>query len=148
MSLETKVNEEIKNAMKAKDKAALRGLRAIKQAILLQKTDGSGVELEEAGEIKMLQKLVKQRKDSISIFEDQGREDLAVIEREEVDVIEKFLPKQLSDEELSDVVKQIVDKLGATSMKDMGRVMGAANAELKGKADGRAIAEKVKELLS
>jgi uncharacterized protein YqeY len=147
MALEQTINEEIKNAMKARDKAALRGLRAIKQAILLQQTDGTGKELDAAGEVKMLQKLVKQRKDSLEIYEKQGREDLAVTEREEIEVIERFLPQQLSDQELTQVLQQIVADLGASSMKDMGRVMGAANAKLAGRADGRAIAAKVKELL-
>ncbi|MBR9921451.1 MAG: GatB/YqeY domain-containing protein [Bacteroidetes bacterium] len=148
MSLETKVNAEMKNAMKAKNKAALRGLRAIKQAIILQKTDGSGDTLSEADEIKMLQKLVKQRKDSLDIYEKQGREDLAVLEREEIEVIEKFLPQQMSEEELTAFIKELVDKLGATSMKDMGKVMGTANKELAGRADGKTIAAKVKEALA
>lgn len=147
MALEQTINTEIKNAMKARDKAALRGLRAIKQAILLQQTDGTGEELDAKGEIKMLQKLVKQRRESLEIYEKQNREDLALTEREEIEVIERFLPQQLSDEELTAVLKGVVEELGASSMKDMGRVMGAANAKLAGTADGKAIAAKVKELL-
>ncbi|MCB0706019.1 MAG: GatB/YqeY domain-containing protein [Saprospiraceae bacterium] len=148
MALESRVNEELKNAMKAKDEAGKRGLRAIKQAILLQKTDGSGVELDEATEIKMLQKLVKQRKESLEIYEKQDREELAQIEREEIEVIERFLPKQMSESEISAFISDLISKTGASSMKDMGKVMGMANAQLAGRADGKTIASKVKELLS
>ncbi|MGA1581709.1 MAG: GatB/YqeY domain-containing protein [Saprospiraceae bacterium] len=147
MSLEQKINDDLKTAMKAKDQAALRGIRAIKSAILLAKTDGSGNELDEAGEIKILQKLVKQRKDSLEIYQKQNRDDLAATEREEIEIIERYLPVQLSDEELRKIIAEIISKTGAESMKDMGKVMGVASARLAGKADGKAIASVVRELL-
>lgn len=148
MSLESTIMTDLKTAMKAKDQAALRSIRAIKAAILLFKTDGSGKELDEAGEIKMIQKLVKQRQDSLDIYEKQGREDLAITEREEIEVLQRYLPKQLSDEELSKFIEALVGEVGASSMKDMGKVMGLANQRLAGKADGKTIAAKVKEMLS
>lgn len=148
MTLEEKLSGELKNAMKAKDSVSLRGLRAIKQAIILKKTDGTGEEIDEALEVKMLQKLVKERKDSLEIYESQNREDLAKVEREEIEVIEKFLPKQMEEAALEAYLKALMEKLGATSMKDMGKIMGAANKELSGKADGKAISMKVKQLLS
>lgn len=148
MSLEQRINQDLKAAMKAKDQAALRGIRAIKSAILLAKTDGSGKALDEAAEIKMLQKLVKQRRESLEIYEKQGREDLAATEREEIEVIERYLPEQLSEEELREKLKAIVEQTGAESMKDMGRVMGAANQQFGGRADGRTISTIVKELLN
>lgn len=147
MSLEDKINSDLKEAMKAKDKVALRGIRAIKSAILLSKTDGSGAGLDESGEIKILQKLVKQRQDSLKIYEDQGREDLAVVEREEIAIIQKYLPAQLSREELQPMIQKIIDTVGASGMKDMGKVMGMASKELAGKADGKMISEVVKGLL-
>ena len=147
MSLETKIQTDLKEAMKAKDQVALRGIRAIKAAILILKTDGSGTVLDDAGEIKILQKLVKQRKDSLEIFEKQGREDLAAVERDEIAVIEKYLPKQLDAAELESIVKGIIDTSGASSMKDMGKVMGMASKQLAGKADGKAISTMVKQLL-
>ena len=143
-----KIAADLKAAMKAKDDAAKRGIRAVKQAILLAKTDGTGAEITEEMEIKMLQKLVKQRKESISIYEKQGREDLAVVEREEVEVIERYLPKQMESAELKEYLQGVINELGATSMKDMGKIMGKANKELAGRADGRAISTAVKELLS
>ena len=121
MSLEQKITTDLKTAMKAKDQVSLRGIRAIKAAILLAKTDGSGSEINEDTEIKILQKLVKQRKDSLEIFNKQGRDDLASKEIEEINIIEKYLPKQLSTEELTSIMKDIVAKVGATSMKDMGK---------------------------
>ena len=148
MGLEEKIMTDIKAAMKAKDKAALRGLRAIKQAFLLAKTDGSGNELTEADEVKMLQKLVKQRNESIKIFKEQSRTDLAASEQEEVDVIMKYLPKQMDEEELRSFVAAKIEALGASSMKDMGKVMGASSKELAGKADGAVLSKIVKELLS
>ena len=148
MSLEKNIMTELKAAMKAKDQAALRGIRAIKAAILLSKTDGSGKELDESGEIKMLQKLVKQRQDSYDIFIKQGREDLASVEKEEIDVISKFLPKQLSKEELIPIVQEIINTVGASSMKDMGKVMGMASSSLSGQADGKTLSGIVKELLN
>lgn len=148
MSLEAKINDDLKTAMKAKDQVALRGIRAIKSAILLLKTDGSGAEMTEDKEIKLLQKLVKQRKDSLEIYEKQNREDLAVKEREEIAIIEQYLPAQLSAEELEGMIKQIVEQTGASSMKDMGKVMGMASKQLAGKADGKTISAVVKSLLS
>jgi len=147
MHLENLIMQDLKAAMKAKDKAAMRGIRAIKSAILLAKTDGSGQDLNEEWEIKMLQKLVKQRKDSLNIYEKQNREDLAQIEREEIAVIEKYLPKPLSEADLEAFLKKIIEETGASGMKDMGKVMGLANKQLAGKADGRTIAGVVKKLL-
>lgn len=148
MSLESKIQSDLKEAMKAKDQAAMRSLRAIKSAILLFQTSGAGKELDEAAEIKMLQKLVKQRQESLDIYEKQGREDLARTEREEIGIIKKYLPEQLSEEKLREIISGIVSETGASSMKDMGRVMGMANQKLAGKADGKTIATIVKELLS
>ncbi len=137
----------MKTAMKAKDKQSLRGIRAIKSAILLQKTDGSGAALDEAGEIALLQKLVKSRQDSLDIYVKQNREDLAATEREEIEVISKYLPEQLSDEDLATLIEGIIAKTGASSMKDMGKVMGMANKEAAGRADGKTIAAMVKAKL-
>lgn len=148
MSLEAKINADIKEAMKAKDQIKLRGIRAIKSSIMLLKTDGSGKEIDEATEIKLLTKLIKQRKDSLEIFEKQNREDLAVKEREEIEVISKYLPVQLSIEELEQKIKEIVEQTGASSMKDMGKVMGMASQKFAGKADGKTISGIVKNLLS
>ena len=139
MSLESTINEDLKTAMKAKDQVALRGIRAIKSAILLFNTSGSGEELNTEKEIALLQKLVKQRQDSLDIFTKQGREDLAVIEREEIEVIMRYLPKQLSENELKVAIQTIMTRLGATSMKDMGKVMAEASAAFAGKADGKTI---------
>ena len=148
MSLETKINNDLKTAMKAKDQVSLRGIRAIKSAIMLQKTDGSGIELDDASEIKLLQRLIKQRKDSLEIFEKQNREDLAVKEREEIEVISKYLPEQMSLEELEQKIKEIVEQTGASSMKDMGKVMGMASQKFAGKADGKTISGIVRNLLA
>ena len=149
MSLEIKINQDIKAAMIAKDAVRLRGLRAVKAAILLAKTEKAGVEeLTEDAEIKVLQKLVKQRKESGEIYKAQGREDLFQTEFEEQQVIEEYLPKQLSREEIEVVVKNIIAETGAAGMKDMGKVMGAANAQLAGKADGKTISEIVKSSLA
>jgi uncharacterized protein YqeY len=148
MSLESTLMTDLKAAMKAKDQPALRSIRAIKAAILLAKTDGSGKEVTEDMEIKMLQKLVKQRQDSLDIFEKQGREDLAAKEREEIAVISKYLPEQMSTEDLTAFIKDIITKTGASSMKDMGKVMGMASGQLAGKADGKTISGIVKDLLS
>jgi uncharacterized protein YqeY len=148
MSLEQKVMEQMKDAMRAKDEAALRTLRAIKAAILLEKTSAGGSDtMSEADELKMLQKLAKQRRDSLEIFETQNREDLAAKEREELAIIEKFLPKQMSAEELQAELKTIIAQVGATSPADMGKVMGTATKQLAGKADGKMISETVKQLL-
>ena len=148
MSLEQKINNDLKEAMKAKDQVRLRGIRAVKSAIMLLKTDGSGKEIDEATEIKLLQKLIKQRKDSLEIYEKQNREDLAVKEREEIEVIEKYLPEQMSVEELESALKEIINQTGATSMKDMGKIMGMASQKFAGKADGKTISGLVKKLLS
>lgn len=149
MSLETQIMDLMKDAMKAKDEAGLRGLRAIKAEIIKAKTEpGANGQISEDGELKLLQKLVKQRRDSLEIFEKQNREDLAVKEREEIAVIEKFLPKQFSEAELKDAIAKIIAETGAASPADMGKVMGAATKQLAGKADGKAISAVVKELLS
>ncbi len=147
MRLEEKINTDLKAAMKAKDQVALRGIRAIKSAILLAKTDGSGQELTDDGEIKLLQKLVKQRKDSLAIFEKQDREDLAIKEREEIITIEKYLPEQMSEADLEPIIAKVIADTGATSMRDMGKVMGLASKQLAGKADGKMISGVVKRLL-
>lgn len=148
MSLEKNISTDLKVAMKAKDQVSLRGIRAIKSAILLHKTSGAGETLTEVDEIKILQKLVKQRQDSLKIYEEQNRPDLAATEKEEIEVISRYLPKQLSPAELETAVKAIIDKVGASGMKDMGKVMGMANKEFAGKADGRSISEVVKKLLA
>lgn len=148
MKLEEKIMSDLKAAMKAKDQAALRSIRAIKSAILLQKTDGSHKEMTPEMEVKMLQKLVKQRKDSLEIYEKEGREDLAQTEREEIEVIERYLPEQLSPEALEEEVRKIIEQTGASSMTDMGKVMGMASKQMAGRADGKAISEVVKRLLS
>ena len=149
MSLEQKVMEELKTAMKAKDDAALRSLRAIKAAIILEKTSEGGSDiLSEATETKMLQKLAKQRRDSLAIFEKQNREDLAVKEREELAIIERFLPAQMSADDLKKELQAIIDQVGAKSPADMGKVMGVASKALAGKADGKAISDTVKQLLA
>ena len=148
-SLEQKIMVDLKSAMLAKDEAALRSLRAIKAAILLAKTaEGATGELSEETEIKLLQKMVKQRKDSLEIFQQQSRPELAQKEIEEIAVIEKFLPKQMDEAALRSALAAIVARVGASSAADMGKVMGAANKELAGKADGKTIAALVKELLA
>jgi len=148
MSLEQKVMTSMKEAMLAKNEAALRGLRAIKSAILLAKTaEGAGKELTGEQEIQMLQKLIKQRKDSLAIFEQQNRADLAKKEKDEIEVIEKFLPQQLSADELKGIIQKIIAETGAASVKDMGKVMGMASKQLAGKADNKTVAEVVKAML-
>lgn len=147
MSLEATVMTELKAAMKAKDQAALRSIRAIKAEIMKFKTNGSGDEFTDAVGIKILQKMVKQRQESLDIFVKQGREDLAAKEREEMEVIKKFLPEQMSEEKVKEIVADIVAKTDASSMKDMGKVMGMASKELAGKADGKTISAIVKQLL-
>lgn len=149
MSLQTKVMEALKEAMKAKDTVALESLRAIKSAILLAKTEaGAAEELSEADELKLLQKLVKQRKDSAALYTQQGRNDLAEPELAQMAVIEKFLPAQLSEAEVETALRGIINQVGATTPKDMGKVMGVATKQLAGKADGKLISEIVKRLLS
>jgi len=149
MSLEQKIMTELKTAMLAKDEASLRSLRAVKAAILLAKTsEGGGGELKEEDEIKILQKLVKSRKDSLEIFQQQNRQDLAKKEEEEIAIIEKFLPKQMSPDEVKAELSSIIASVGASSPADMGKVMGVATKQLAGKADGKTISMMVKELLS
>lgn len=148
MSLESRLMTDLKTAMKAKDQASLRTIRAIKAAILLAKTDGSGKELDEAAEIKMVQKLMKQRQESHDIYVKQDRADLAQTEAEEMEVLKNYLPQQLSEEELLPILKEIISTTGASSMKDMGKVMGMANQKLAGKADGKTLSGIIKGLLS
>ncbi|NCT19022.1 MAG: glutamyl-tRNA amidotransferase [Flavobacteriaceae bacterium CG_4_8_14_3_um_filter_34_10] len=149
MSLQDKVMAALKDAMRAKDTNALASLRAIKSEILLAQTEtGAKEEITVEQEFKLLQKLVKQRKDSAAIYQEQNREDLAQPERDQAAVIEKFLPKQMSEEEVGKVVDAIIAKTGASSMKDMGMLMGMANQELAGKADGKTISSIVKQRLS
>jgi len=140
---------EIKEAMKAKNVLALEALRAIKSAVLLIKSEaGASEELTEDQEIKLLQKLVKQRRDSATIFREQNRVDLAEPEEAQAEIIAKFLPEQLSEEEVKSLIEAIISQTGATSMKDMGKVMGMASKQLAGKADGKTISTLVKQLLS
>jgi uncharacterized protein YqeY len=148
MELEQTINTDLKTAMLAKDEPTVRSLRAIKAAIIVAKTaEGSHGEIPEAQEMALLQKLVKQRRDSITIFQQQNRNDLANKELEEVAVIERYLPAQMSAEELKTALKEIIEKVGAKGPADMGKVMGAANKELAGRTDGKSIAAAVKELL-
>ncbi len=149
MSLQEEVMVAMKTAMKAKDQTALAALRAIKSEILLAQTEsGSAEGLTEEQELKIVSKLVKQRKDSATIFMEQNREDLAEPELAQAEVISQFLPEQLSDEEVEAVVVATIAKVGAEGMKDMGKVMGTVNQELAGKADGKTIASIVKAKLS
>lgn len=149
MSLKSQIEADIKQAMLAKDKDKLRALRAIKSLILLAETEkgGSG-EITEDSEMKILTKAVKQRKDSLDVYEQQGRDDLAEVERAEIAIIEAYLPKQLSEEEVKSEIQGIISQVGADSMKDMGKVMGVATKKLAGKADGKIISGIVKQLLS
>ena len=140
---------EMKEAMKAKDEATLRGLRAIKAEIIKAKTEpGAGGEISAEKEVSMLQKMMKQRRDSLEIYQQQNRADLAQKEQEEMDVIEKFLPKQLGQDELKAEIQQIISETGASSPADMGKVMGVATKKLSGRADGKTISAMVKELLA
>ncbi|RKN78529.1 GatB/YqeY domain-containing protein [Ulvibacterium marinum] len=149
MGLQQQVMEQMKTAMKSKDSVALESLRAIKSALLLAQTEsGAGGNLSEADEIKLVQKLVKQRKDSASIYTEQGREDLAEPELAQAAVIEQFLPEQLTEEEIEKVVVQTIDAIGASGMKDMGKVMGIVSKELAGQADAKTISTIVKNKLS
>ena len=149
MSLEEKVMTDLKEAMKSKDEGMLRGIRAIKSAILLAKTEHAAPkELTEEHEIKLLQKLVKSRKDSLEIYVQQNREDLAKKEREEIAVIEKYLPQQMSADELRTELKKIIEQVGAKSPQEMGKVMGVATKQFAGKADGKTISTLVKEILT
>lgn len=149
MSLQENIDKDIKSAMLSKDGARLRGLRAIKAALLVAKTEKGAAEvITEESELKVLQKLVKQRKESADIYKSQNREDLYQIELEEMEVIEAYLPKQMSRDEIIAHVKDAIARTGAESVKDMGKVMGVVNKELAGKADGKTISEVVKELLA
>jgi uncharacterized protein YqeY len=149
MSLEQKIMAEMKEAMKSKNEAALRSLRAIKAEIIKAKTEpGANGEIDEATEQKFLQKMMKQRKDSLDIFEKQGRQDLAEKEKEEMAIIEKFLPKQLTEAEIKEAVSAIIAETGAKTSADLGKIMGIASKQLAGKADGKTISAIVKELLS
>ena len=148
MSLELTISEAIKNAMKDKDKVALDSLRAVKSQIMLLKTEAKGAEVSREQEIAILQRMIKQRKDSYEQFTAQNRADLAEVEEAQMKVIERFLPKQLSDEELETEMKKIIAETGAESAKDLGKVMGAASKALAGKSDGKSISEMAKKLLS
>ena len=147
MGLQQQVMEQMKAAMKAKDSVALASLRAIKSALLLAQTSGSGT-ITEDEEVKLVQKLVKQRKDSAAIYTEQGREDLATPELEQAAVIEQFLPEQLTEEEIEKVVVLTIEELGASGMKDMGKVMGVVSKELAGQADGKTISSIVRSKLA
>ena len=149
MSLETLINDDIKAAMLAKDKRKLEALRAVKAAILLAKTEkGTTEEISGDAEMKILQKLVKQRRDSAEIYKQQNRQELAEEEAFQLSVIEKYLPSQLSEEQVKKIIKDIIAETGAASIKDMGRVMGLATKKLAGKADNKLISGLVKELLN
>jgi len=149
MSLEQKIMTAMKDAMRSKDQVGLRALRAVKSALIIQKTEiGSSSEMSEKDEMKLLQKLVKQRRDSADIFSKQNREDLARPELEEVEVISKFLPVAMSESEIELVVKETIASLGAEGMKDMGKVMGVVSGKLAGKADGKTISVLVRNNLS
>lgn len=148
MSLENKIMEGIKEAMKSKDKVALESLRAVKSAILLEKTSSANAELDDASEMKLLQKLVKQRKESAAIYTEQNRPDLAEAELAQAAVIERYLPEQMSPEKLDEEIAKIIAQTGASSPADMGKVMSIASRTLSGKAEGKAIADTVKRLLN
>jgi uncharacterized protein len=148
MTLEDRANEALKDAMRNKDEAAKRTLRSMKTAITVLKTDGSGQEVTPEREFALLQKMVKQRNDSLDIFRKQGREDLAVPEEEELAILKLFMPTMLEGADLDAIISGIIAETGATSAKDMGKVMGAASKALAGKAEGRSISEAVKRLLA
>lgn len=149
MTLEQQIMAEMKDAMKSKNEAALRGLRAIKAEIIKAKTEpGAGGEISGDKEIALLQKMMKQRKDSLDIYKQQGREDLAKKEEEEIEIVSKFLPQQMSQEELMNELKQVIAETGASSPADMGKVMGVASKKFAGRADGKTISAAVKELLA
>ena len=148
MSLETIISDAIKTAMREKDRVALDSLRAVKAQILLLQTEARGAEVTTEQEIAILQRMIKQRKDSYEQFTAQGRTDLAEVEEAQSKVIEKFLPKQLSADELESEINKIISETGAESLKDLGKVMGVASKALAGKSDGRTISEMVKKLLS
>ena len=148
MSLKLRIEQEIKTAMLQKNKDRLRALRAIKSMILIAETEkGAAIALNEEAEIKILSRAAKQRRDSLKVYQDQGRKDLADIERDELQVIEAFLPRQLNPDELETAVRSIIIKIGATSPKDIGKVMGRASRELSGRVDGKVLSTLVKTLL-
>jgi uncharacterized protein YqeY len=149
MSLKEQIEADIKKAMLEKNKDDLRALRAIKSMILLAQTEkGASESLSADAEMKILQKAAKQRQDSLEIYRQQKRDDLADVEQAELDVIKRYLPEQMSEEQLTSTIKEIIAKVGASSMKDMGKVMGMASKELAGKADGKTISQVVKQLLT
>jgi len=148
MSLEQQINADLKAAMLSKNEAALRALRAVKSAILLANTSGSSTSVTESDEMKLLQRLVKQRKESVEIYEQQGRGDLAATEKEEIAVIEKYLPAQMSEADIRAAVQQLIASTGASTPADSGKVMGAASKAFAGKADNKIVAAIVRELLS
>lgn len=148
MTLEQRINEDIKQAMLAKDAQRLTALRAVKAAILLEKTSGSAHEVTDGDVVKIMQKLVKQRKESAQVYTEAGRAELAANEQAEADVIAEYLPKQLSPEELAAKLKEIIAEVGAASPADMGKVMGVATKRLAGLADGKEISATVKQLLA
>jgi uncharacterized protein YqeY len=147
MSLEQRINDDIKLAMLAREKEKLEALRAIKSAVLLAKTEKAGAALDSDTEIKMLQKMVKQRRESAEIYTGQGRSDMADAELFQATIIEAYLPEQLSEDAVTEIIKQIISEIGASGTKDMGKVMGLANQKLAGKADGKTIAAIVKAML-
>jgi uncharacterized protein YqeY len=148
MNLTEKINDDIKSAMKEKNKAKLEALRAIKSALLLASSEKGAKESTDAAEMKMLQKLVKQRRDAADIYTNEGRNDLAAVELEQVTIIENYLPEQMTEEQIRSEVDAIVKATGANSMKDMGKVMGQANQKMAGRADGNLIAQLVKRVLA
>ncbi|MCB0685477.1 MAG: GatB/YqeY domain-containing protein [Saprospiraceae bacterium] len=148
MSLESRIMQDLKVAMKQKDQASMRAIRAIKSAILLRKTDGSGTEITDEEEIKLLQKLVKSRKESLDIYQKQNREDLAKVEEEEIIVIEKYLPAAMNEQEAEQMVIDIITETGAVGMKDMGKVMSLASSRAAGRVDGKFLAQLVRNKLS
>lgn len=148
MNLEEKINQDIKSAMLAKDKERLNALRAVKSALLLLKTEKGGGEITEETELKTLQKLVKQRKDSADLYKSQGRQDLYQEEITQLEIISQYLPEQLSDEEITDIVKQLISDNQISGVKEMGKLMGLASKAMAGKADNKKVSEIVKQLLS
>lgn len=148
MALFDKINDDLKEAMKQKDQAALRAIRGIKSALLLMQSEEGRTSITEQDEIRLLQKMVKQRMDSLEIYEKQNRQDLAVLEKEELDVITKYLPVQMSENEVRDIIATIITESGAKSTADLGKVMSAAMARLSGKSDGKTISAIVRELLA
>lgn len=149
MNMKSRIDEELKTAIRAKDQTRLRTLRAIKTAFVLASSQkGASRDIDDADALKILQKLAKQRKDSLEIYEREGREDLATVEREELEIIKEFLPEAISEEELEKILRQIIESTGAKEPRDMGKVMGAATARLAGRADNKSIAALARKLLS